>query len=534
MNVICVEKEPSLSLTLSRGIRDLQVFSSKSISAISALPESSVLLIDTNADLSDLSFLEENLSWKKIFVLYETFDELQPFFDSRYPEHFTFIKRREFSSKKWSEWMESLTLSRVIPQAKEPSFPDFRPEILKGLFAARLKGAGDPGALLPWICGALETRWGALFTSRGGEYALADCFGISRDFLSNFRFRADSSLVNCLERGRSFLASPGLASHSGEITPDYQELLRSMKMSCVLLLESENEPSFLLFLSEKETGCPFSWSELKMVKVLVEVLLQRDSVESFPEKKTESPSRILAPKTQDSVPLRNFALRTSNEFKNALVSIKTFVQLLPEKYKDANFRGDFFKVITREVSRLENLMDTIGFFAQDCIPENGPCLLPEILETSYEAVRSFHPQFKIQFDPGETPEFFGDGKLLFKAFFALLLNAAEAMNGAGSAQVSLSWEKKGRLGDCFECEISDSGKPMGPESAGRIFDPFYSTKPGNLGLGLTLAKAVFEAHRGTLSVTNNEKGGVTARVSLSSGKGVSKPELPNIRFDTSN
>jgi signal transduction histidine kinase len=62
--------------------------------------------------------------------------------------------------------------------------------------------------------------------------------------------------------------------------------------------------------------------------------------------------------------------------------------------------------------------------------------------------------------------------------------------------------------------VADSGPGVDPEDLGRIFDAFYSTKTGGLGLGLSICRAIIEAHRGTLSVASTLHRGATFRLCI--------------------
>jgi signal transduction histidine kinase len=55
--------------------------------------------------------------------------------------------------------------------------------------------------------------------------------------------------------------------------------------------------------------------------------------------------------------------------------------------------------------------------------------------------------------------------------------------------------------------VKDSGPGLAPDALERIFDPFYTTKPGGLGMGLSICRSIIEAHAGRLWVTANPSGG---------------------------
>ncbi|HTX53111.1 MAG TPA: ATP-binding protein, partial [Candidatus Baltobacteraceae bacterium] len=85
----------------------------------------------------------------------------------------------------------------------------------------------------------------------------------------------------------------------------------------------------------------------------------------------------------------------------------------------------------------------------------------------------------------------------------LVLNAIQAMgpaaDGAGEVLITTAQaEARGVL-----VEVKDLGPGLEPGSFERIFEPFYTTKPGGLGVGLSICRSIIEAHGGRLWVTAN-------------------------------
>jgi signal transduction histidine kinase len=74
-------------------------------------------------------------------------------------------------------------------------------------------------------------------------------------------------------------------------------------------------------------------------------------------------------------------------------------------------------------------------------------------------------------------------------------------------------------GDGVEIEVCDRGRGIAPGEADRVFDPFFSTKPGGLGMGLSISRSIVEAHRGRLWATPRDGAGTVLHLTLSRDAG---------------
>ena len=62
--------------------------------------------------------------------------------------------------------------------------------------------------------------------------------------------------------------------------------------------------------------------------------------------------------------------------------------------------------------------------------------------------------------------------------------------------------------------MSDTGPGVAPEIAGKLFDPFYSTKEHGMGLGLSIVRFIVQAHKGEIALESKYHGGAVFRVKL--------------------
>lgn len=101
-----------------------------------------------------------------------------------------------------------------------------------------------------------------------------------------------------------------------------------------------------------------------------------------------------------------------------------------------------------------------------------------------------------------------------QAFTNVLRNAMEAMPGGGTLRVRTS---AGAAPDCVSVCIEDSGPGIAAEDLGKVFRPFYTSKPGGTGLGLAMARRIVEAHGGSLQVYSTHGAGARFEFVLPAG-----------------
>jgi signal transduction histidine kinase len=101
------------------------------------------------------------------------------------------------------------------------------------------------------------------------------------------------------------------------------------------------------------------------------------------------------------------------------------------------------------------------------------------------------------------PLILGDRIQLQQVMLNLILNAIEAMSGSreGRRDLLIRTTRDGR--GSVLVAVQDSGPGLKPESVDRLFDAFYTTKPGGMGMGLSICRSIIEAHGGRVWATAN-------------------------------
>jgi signal transduction histidine kinase len=118
---------------------------------------------------------------------------------------------------------------------------------------------------------------------------------------------------------------------------------------------------------------------------------------------------------------------------------------------------------------------------------------------------------------GGLPLIQGDRVQLQQVTLNLIMNAVEAMKGVSDASRELLVTTGKHGSDEIFVAVQDSGPGLNQESFDRLFDAFYTTKPGGLGMGLSICRSIVEAHGGRVWASRNAGVGATVQFTLPLG-----------------
>jgi signal transduction histidine kinase len=209
---------------------------------------------------------------------------------------------------------------------------------------------------------------------------------------------------------------------------------------------------------------------------------------------------------------REVARRVAHEIKNPLTSMRIAVDQLERTAgrPDGQTAGVAVQVLAAETDRLERLAKEFSEFGR--LPE-GPQSEVDIVELLEELGRTSVPtgvRVRLTSHNGRHTVL-GHYEPLRRAFSNLYRNAAEAMQGAGAIDVTVSGDGAG-----MAITIADHGPGIPAELRQRVFEPYFTTKDDGTGLGLALVRVTLEAHRGSIAVDETAGGGATFTIVLPS------------------
>jgi signal transduction histidine kinase len=140
-------------------------------------------------------------------------------------------------------------------------------------------------------------------------------------------------------------------------------------------------------------------------------------------------------------------------------------------------------------------------------------VIEEVVSLSLDELERNHVQLHVRLAEN-LPPVRGDRVQLQQVVLNLLTNASDAMSGMDEQSRRLTIATSSREANAVLMTVRDSGTGIDPDRMERIFDAFYSTKPGGLGIGLSICRTIIESHGGRLWATSDEGEGAVLQVSL--------------------
>lgn len=203
----------------------------------------------------------------------------------------------------------------------------------------------------------------------------------------------------------------------------------------------------------------------------------------------------------------------AHEVKNPLNSMRIWLENLKASLPDADgLQLQAVRVLDNEIDRLDSVVKRFLDFTRppEMHQEESSLkgILEEVLAVERPEFDKANVKFESRLDAG-VASVLVDKPLLKQALLNLLMNALQAMPGGGQLFVALR-----RRGEMAEIEIQDTGRGIAPEHRQRIFQLFFTTRPGGSGIGLASAFRTVQLHNGSIEFESEVGRGTTFRIHL--------------------
>ncbi len=210
------------------------------------------------------------------------------------------------------------------------------------------------------------------------------------------------------------------------------------------------------------------------------------------------------------------AAGVAHEINNPLGGILALTSLTLEDMKPDDPNRENLEEVVHQTQRCRDIVKGLLEFSRqsrmgaDLVDINK--VLDDTLALITRQAAFFNVSIVKAYDP-ELPAVMANKSELQQVFMNILVNAAQAIENHGTITIKT---RTSADREAVEIQISDTGHGIPPEHIGRIFDPFFSTKPSGqgTGLGLSIAYGIITSHRGTINVDSEVGKGTTFTIRL--------------------
>jgi PAS domain S-box-containing protein len=200
----------------------------------------------------------------------------------------------------------------------------------------------------------------------------------------------------------------------------------------------------------------------------------------------------------------------AHEVKNPLAGVKGAVQVLMSRRSANDPEQQVMRDIVSRIDALNELIGDLLVFARPRPPRLARIDLRRVLEEAVSMLRRDPLGSTIEVTiEGTEITVDADAELIRATVLNLLINAAQALEGAGRITIALSRQRQSAVID-----VRDNGPGIPPEMREQVFEPFVTTKARGGGLGLPVARRTAELHGGSLTLISPSEGGTVMRLTV--------------------
>jgi len=329
--------------------------------------------------------------------------------------------------------------------------------------------------------------------------------------------KADQNFLNKMES----LDSPLLINSSGPSSKELQAQLQKRNLGAAMFTPVKRlKTNSLFFVGRDKEEAPFREADLEMFLILsnqaavaIENARLYAELREYVKQVEESQQALL--QAEKMAAAGRLSVSIAHEVNNPLQSVQNCLHLAGRKDLSEDQREEYFELAKTELDRLMTTVQRMLDFYRPGAVSPAEVDLNELLHYVLNLMSKQLEKQGVQIRtdiPDHLPVVTAVGSQVQQVLINLILNAFDAMPEGGELLVRARIFKKG-----VEILLQDSGPGIPADHQRHIFEPFFSTKDGGTGLGLTVSYNIITAHGGTLELASNNGPGACFRVYLPIG-----------------
>ena len=205
----------------------------------------------------------------------------------------------------------------------------------------------------------------------------------------------------------------------------------------------------------------------------------------------------------------------AHEIRNPMSAILMRAEILEQNVADQKQVQKFLDVVKSEIFRILNIADTMLTYGDVAKPKKENIKLADLIDEVVFMIEGTLVAFGVNLEKKELDQrlVFVDYKQIVQVVLNLLLNAIDAVKSVDHPKISIELKSDDRLPGLW-LNICDNGIGMDKESLDRVYDPFFTTKYENTGLGLSIVLKIIQYHTGKIRFRSDVGKGTQVAVYL--------------------
>lgn len=300
-----------------------------------------------------------------------------------------------------------------------------------------------------------------------------------------------------------------------------QSLLSTLGLgSAILIPVVRSNMHSVLFAAREASMIPFRGADLEMFFVLArQAVVAMENARLYADlreyvRRVEDSQQALL-RSEKMAAAGRLTASIAHEVNNPLQSVQNCLHLAGREDVPPEKRKEYFDLARAELDRLMKTMQRmLDFYRPGAVRVEDVDLLELLMHViSLTSQQLSQRNIQIKTDlPDTLPSIYAVSSQIQQIFFNLILNAFDAMPTGGDLTISARALEHG-----VEMTFQDAGAGISEDWQNNIFEPFFSTKEGGTGLGLTVSYNIVTAHGGTLDLVNRDEPGACFRLFLPTG-----------------
>ncbi|MBN1449944.1 MAG: response regulator [Anaerolineales bacterium] len=329
--------------------------------------------------------------------------------------------------------------------------------------------------------------------------------------------KSDATLLKRIVK----LDSPLLVNMSGPGSKEFRALLQRRGLGAAMFVPVMRlNVNSLLFAGRSQDEPSFREADLETFLILSnQAATALENARLYAElreyvKQVEESQRALL-QAEKMAAAGRLSASIAHEINNPLQSVQNCLHLAGREDLPEEQRSEYFELAKTELNRLMSTVQRmLDFYRPGAITPDKVDLRSILQHVINLMAKQFEKEeILVQIDvPENLPAVVAVGSQIQQVLINLLLNSLDAMPAGGEIQIRANSVKGG-----VEILVQDNGPGIPDERLPHVFEPFFSTKEGGTGLGLTVSYNIVTAHGGTLELVSNNRPGACFRVYLPIG-----------------